>query len=243
LENGFSTSFLLTRISSPDNSVGDLREGLFVKSGIYLALAIATVVFAAGEVADAATITDNFAFYDSGNAVIASGSFSYNSAESGVLSYSNLSSFSISLPNSLTYDLSYVSALSPALPPVGNGSYVYFGYDTSSNLFVPVGIPGYAGDLSGILAATDGNTGFFIDPLVGSADPAGTGADGLVVAYNPGPDANTPGDPTIATAFSYSISAVPEQSSWVMMIVGFVGLAMFSARKSFRSANRGYLRT
>lgn len=212
-----------------------------MKNGVYLAVAAAAVLFAAGEAADAATITDNFAFYDSSNSVIASGSFSYDPLEapvSGVLSYSNLSSFSISLPNSLTYDLSILGQLFPAPAPIGNGSYVYFGYDISSNLFVPAKVPGFAGDQSGILAATDGNIGFFIDPLVGSADPAGTGADGGVTAFNPGPDANTPGDPTVAVASSYSISAVPEQSTWVMMIVGFLGLAMFSARKSLRSANR-----
>jgi hypothetical protein len=209
-----------------------------VKNGVYLAVAAAAVLFAAGEAADAATVTDNFAFYDLSNSVIASGSFSYDSSETGMLSYSNLSSFSISLPNSLTYDLSHVNALFPAPPPNGNSSYVYFGYDVSSNLFVPAPVPGYAGDLSGIMAATDGNTGFFIDPLPGSADPAHTDADGLITAYNPGPDPTTPGDPTTAIAFSYSISAVPEQSSWVMMIVGFLGLALFSARKGLRFANR-----
>jgi hypothetical protein len=211
-----------------------------VKNGVYLAVAAAAFLFAAGEAADAATVTDNFAFYGSTNSVIASGSFSYDSSETGVLSYSNLSSFSISLPNSLTYDLSILGQLFPAPAPIGNGSYVYFGYDISSNLFVPASVPGYAGDQSAILAATDGNIGFFIDPLIGSADPALTGADGLITAYNPGSDSTTAGDPTTAVAFSYSISAVPEQSSWAMMIVGFLGLAMFSARKSLRSANRRY---
>lgn len=183
-------------------------------------VAAAAVLLTTVEAATASVIADNFAFYDSSSSLIASGTFSYDSSKAGVLSYGDLTGFSIALfpASPQTYNLTFANSLTPG---PGN-DYVYFGYDTMSNSFLPAAIPGYAGPQSGILAATDGTTGFFIDPLLGSADPAGTGADGLVAAYGPY---------TTATAVSYTVSAVPEPSSWAMMVFGFFGLAVIWARK------------
>jgi PEP-CTERM motif len=158
---------------------------------------------------------------------VASGSFSYDSGYSGQLTYSQLSSFSISFPapNAQSYDLAFINSLTP-----GN-DYVYFGYNTVSNTFVPTSVDGAAGSFSGILAGGQANstgieTGFFIDPLVGQADPAGTGADGIVAEYS----SNDP-TPVEATAVSFVVTAVPEPSTWAMMIFGFFGLALMAYRR------------
>src|SRR4051794_19088406 len=118
--------------------------------------------------ASAATITDHFSFSNSSNTVIASGSFSYVSSAPTIIGYSNLNSFSISVLGQ-NYNLSFVNGL------VGDpNNYVYFGFNTHTNAFVPAAITGYNIPFSGILAATTGTAGFFIAPLPGQLDPAGT---------------------------------------------------------------------
>jgi PEP-CTERM motif len=72
------------------------------------------------------------------------------------------------------------------------------------------------------------DTGFFIDPLVGQADPAGTGADGIVAEYLPNDSTNVPVE---TTAVSFVVTAVPEPSTWAMMIFGFFGLALMAYRR------------
>ena len=56
-----------------------------------------------------------------------------------MLSYADLSSFSVTLDGS-TYNLSFVNGLAG-----DNGAYVYFGYDTTTNTFVPASVPGLWG--------------------------------------------------------------------------------------------------
>jgi hypothetical protein len=189
--------------------------------------------------ANAVTIADNFAFFDN-TTVVASGSFSYDSSKSGTLTFGDLLSFTISGAGN-SYNLSDVTGVNAPLDQPT--SYNYFGYNTASNLFVPASIPGYNVNTSGIFAATDGSghNGFFFDPLVGSTDPAGTGADGLFSFRNP---ANC-GDCTVAsdfpsfTGFSVSsVSAVPEPSTWVMMILGFAGLGFAAYRRKSKAAFR-----
>lgn len=175
--------------------------------------------------ASASVIMETFAFKKANNTVVAQGSFSFDSSKTGVIGYSDLSAFSITLANT-TYDLAFINSLSAPL------DYIYFGYDVGANLFVPAAVSGYANldppaccDVySGIMAgvSTKPNVGFFIDPLVGSADPAHTGADGAVAnyAYN---------YVTPPTAASYSITpaasaAVPEPSTWLTMLGGVFGL-------------------
>jgi hypothetical protein len=181
-----------------------------------LGLAAISLVCGAAS-ASASTITDNFAFFDSSNTVIANGSFSYNSSATGTIDYSNLSAFSINVLGQ-SYDLAFANSL------LGDPSnYVYFGYDTTLNVFVPASVDGYAGPYSGILAANSGTSdnGFFIAPIAGQADPAGTGADGQVSAYNP-----------FVTSFAVTqVSSIPEPSTWAMMLLGFAGVGFMVYRR------------
>ena len=167
--------------------------------------------------ANAATITNNFVFTDAGNAVVASGAFSYDSAATGTIGYSNLSAFSITLVGH-TYDLAFVNGLTSA-----NG-YAYFGYDTFANTFVPAPVTGSGGEFTSILAGLDGTTfsaGFFFSPL---ASQGGDNADGLISEYSTDP-------PTDLTAVAFTISAIPEPSTWLMMVLGFFGLAAMAHRR------------
>ena len=184
--------------------------------------------------ARAALITDVFSFFDSGNAVIASGSFSYDSSNSGQLTYAQLSSFSISFPapNAQSFDLAFINSLTPAT------DYVYFGYNTVSNSFIPASVPGGTAPASGILAgghwSAGGNgidNGFFIDPLVSQLDPGNPDADGIVAQYLP--DNPTAVETLLVegTAASVVVTAVPELSSWEMMVLGFCGLGLIACRR------------
>jgi hypothetical protein len=196
-----------------------------MKAGLIAATLMANLTLGVAS-AKAALITDVFSFFDSSNSVVASGSFSYDSGYSGQLTYSQLSSFSISFPapNAQSYDLAFINSLTP-----GN-DYVYFGYNTVSNTFVPASVDGAGGAASGILvgghwldstpdSSAGIDTGFFIDPLV---NQGGAGADGEVVGYSPY---------NVATAVSFVVTAVPEPSTWAMMIFGFFGLALMAYRR------------
>ncbi|RBP16191.1 putative secreted protein with PEP-CTERM sorting signal [Roseiarcus fermentans] len=177
----------------------------------------AALLAVSGAAANAATVRETFTFDDASNTV-ASGWFTYDSSKSGVLGYGDLEGFSLSVLGS-TYDLSFVQGLTDP------SDYVYFGYDTASMTFVPASISGYAGAYSGILAGLgySPNTGFFFDPLVGEADPAGTGADGVFGNYV---------NATQANATALSVSVVPELSTWAMMGAGFAALAFVGYRRS-----------
>jgi hypothetical protein len=190
-----------------------------MRAGLIAATLLANLLLGVAG-AKAALITDAFSFFDSSNNVVASGSFSYDSGYSGQLSYSQLSSFSISFPapNAQSYDLAFINSLTSPY------DYVYFGYNTVSKTFVPASVGGGAGSFSGILAGgqadtTGIETGFFIDPL---ASQGGTGADGAAVGYLPY---------TEATAVSFVVTAVPEPSTWAMLILGFFGLALVAYRR------------
>lgn len=124
---------------------------------------------------------------------------------------------------SSTYNLSFVNSLA-------SHAYVYFGYDTTRNSFVPASVGGSAGNYSGILAGTNLSNGFFIDPLVGQSDPAGTGADGEW-----GNDVN--GSLSVQTATGYSMMSVPEPATWTLFAVGIglLGFALRARRKDVSS--------
>jgi hypothetical protein len=109
-----------------------------------LGMAIASFLCAAQ--ANAATITDNFSFTDVGGyGVVASGSFSYDSSSSGVLSFGDLDSFTINFLDGTSYDLADVNAITGPK---------YFGFDTVSTRFVQAAIPG---SVDGFLTAIDGS--------------------------------------------------------------------------------------
>ena len=167
--------------------------------------------------ANAAPVTNHFVFTDAGNSVVASGSFSFDSALTGTIGYSNLDAFSITLVGH-TYDLAFVNTL------VSPNDYVYFGYNISANTFVPAAVSGSGGEYFSILAGVEGtnfSAGFFFSPLAGQGVP---NADGIFSEYSTDP-------PTDLTAVAFTISAVPEPSTWIMMILGFLGLVGMTYRR------------
>jgi hypothetical protein len=192
-----------------------MRFKLGLVAGLCLALNFAP--------ANAATLTEGFTFSDSSNTVIASGSFSYASTATGVIGYSDLTAFSINLFGQ-SYDLSFVNSL------IGNSdAYLYFGFDLGSKSFVPQAVGGYAGLYSTILAGGDGFIGFFVSPLPGQADPANTGADGQIAEYSTEQAAN---------AAQVQVNAIPEPSTWAMMIAGFLSLAGVALMRRRRDSLR-----
>ena len=184
-----------------------------------LVAALATAM--SSSVVNASTITDSFAFYDN-STVVATGSFSYDSSNSGLLTFSELTAFTIS-GQSQTYGLSDVQG--------SLNSYNYFGFDTNLRTFVPAAVNGYLGAVDGIFAAVDngGHNGFFFDPLPGQSDPLSNGGnDGAYAFYqNCGYCAAGP----FPTFTSFTVSAIPEPSTWVMMILGFAGLGTMAYRR------------
>jgi hypothetical protein len=168
---------------------------------------------------NAATITDQFAFYN-GSTVVASGSFSYSSSSSGLLAFSDLSAFTINGPGQ-SYNLAFVQS------PL---TYSYFGFDTTSNSFVP----GITNGAPTTFAATDAITGFFFDPL---PTQASAGNDGLFAFYNPPNFTNNGLNPSDFQSFtSFSVSAVPEPSTWAMLILGFAGIGVAAYRRKSKPA-------
>jgi hypothetical protein len=189
----------------------------------YLLAALCSATFLAPQIANAATVVKQFDFSNGGTSV-ASGSFSYDDSNLGILSYADLINFSLTIDD--TYDLAFVGALPAA------SSYIYFGYDTSSNEFVPGYVTGYDntfnadGGYSSVLAGTNGTSGFFFDPLAGQADPAGSGFAGTFAEYGP----YRLGEYDTLTIGA----AVPEPATWAFMICGFgaIGGAMRRKRKT-----------
>ena len=177
-------------------------------------------------VVNASTITDSFSFYDN-STVVATGSFSYDSSNSGVLTFSELTAFTIS-GQSQTYGLSDVQG--------SLNSYNYFGFDTSSKTFVPAAVNGYLGLTDGIFGAVDngGHNGFFFDPLPGQADRlSNNGNDGAYAFYQNCGYCTAGPFPSFT---SFTVSAIPEPSTWVMMILGFAGLGFMAYRRTAKPA-------
>ena len=191
--------------------------------------------------ASAATIVDNFVF-SNGSSVVANGSFSYDSSKSGLLTFGDLLSFSISGAGN-SYNLSYVNGLSQVTDPLS--SYSYFGYNASTNSFVPQLVNGAQGPLDLIFGAAlesssspnpDGSitvttlSGFLFDPLPTQIDPNG-GNDGLFAFYSPA-NCGACEAPTDFPSFtSFSVTAIPEPSTWAMMLLGFAGVGFMAYRR------------
>ena len=187
---------------------------------MHLKISFAVVGFMLSAVAaNASPVTDTFTFANAFGTPTATGSFTYDSTTSGtVLSYADLSAFSISVLGQ-PYDLSFVQNLE-SQNTLGQ-DYIYFGFDTSIGNFVPSAVGGYGGPFSGILAATNGNTGFFIAPLLGQADPAGTISDGATTAYA----SPSVFDNSVSLRINgFPVGGVPESSTWVMLLLGFFGM-------------------
>jgi hypothetical protein len=202
----------------------------------FFALTLAVAVLSA-PVAKASTIDNEFQFFN-GSDVVASGSFSYDSSSSGLLTFSSLSAFSITGAGN-SYGLADVTA--------PDALYSYFGYNTISNSFVPAAVDGPQGTLVSIFLALFGTVvpdglgndivtvtgGFQFDPLPGQSDPTGgQGNDGLYAFYNP----SNCGDCQVAGDFpsftSFLVTPIPEPSTWAMMLLGFLGLAFVAYRRN-----------
>lgn len=183
------------------------------------------------------TITRYFAFFDGQSFPVADGSFSYDSSVTGNLGFSNLSAFSITVAG-VPYDLSFVNGLSSS-----SGDFVYFDYNPVLNKFVTGSVTGTyfdgaaytTGTFDSILAATGTaaqslplTQGFFFDPI------SGAGADGIYSEYTMGFSGQAE---SLVIASNPITSAVPEASTWLMMLVGMVSLAGASLlRKKSRLA-------
>jgi PEP-CTERM motif len=209
------------------------RLGFFV-------LTIAALVLPAS-VSRASTVTDEFQFFD-GSTVVASGSFSYDSSlESGLLTFNDLTAFSISgAGNSYTLaDVKGTGALN---------TYNYFGYDTTLMTFVPGLVDGPQGQFELIFGATSSTIqgsltyttgGFSFDPLPGQADPSGLGEnDGLYAFYDPANCGACQLPSDFPSFTSFSISAVPEPSTWLMMLLGFLILGFTVHRRKLTKTVR-----
>jgi hypothetical protein len=219
----------------------DRLEELTVKARLgFLALTLAAAVLSAS-VAKAATIDSEFKFFN-GSDVVASGSFSYDSSSSGLLTFADLSAFSISGAGN-SYSLANIG--SPDM------LYGYFGYNTISNSFVPAVVDGPQGPLVSIFMALFGTvvdngdgtstvsvlSGFQFDPLPSQTDPSGgTGNDGLYAFYNPANCGNCTEAGDFPSFTSFSITAIPETSTWAMMLLGFFGLGFVAYRRKVGTA-------
>ena len=174
-----------------------------MKFGTLGALA-AAMLFATASLANATT--KDFTYSELGGAV-ATGSFSYATGNTGVLDYSDLSAFSVTVAGE-TYDLPEVDTLT---------DYIHFAYDTATNMFDTdtnsCGFDGcgFASSLSAINSS--GTYGFFFNPAPGAYQEYQTGAGG--------------GFDTITIS---DASAIPEPSTWLLMIVGIGGIGLMLRR-------------
>jgi PEP-CTERM motif len=209
-----------------------------------LTLAVAGFVLSAS-ISQAATVTDNFQFFyaplGGPTTIVASGSFSYDSSTLGFVGFSDLTAFSM-VGGGNSYSLAEVTG--------ANNVYSYLGYDPVNNTFAPALVSGAQGSTSLIfgtqIVGAGGQIlgGFAFDPLPSQIDPSdGSNGgvpenDGQYVFYNC--DANGCSfDPQTFTSFLISpasISAVPEPSTWVMMLLGFFGLGIAIYRRAKRAS-------
>ena len=176
----------------------------------------------------ASTVDYSFQFLN-GATVVASGSFSYESSKTGLLNFGDLSFFSISGASNY-YSLADVTG------PLN--AYNYFGYDADLKKFVPGIVDGPQGQIALIFGAISGDAsgatrGFFFDPLPSQADLLNNGGnDGLYAFFDPTNVTNGGASPSDYPSFtSFTITPVPEPSTWLMMILGLVGIGFFGARR------------
>lgn len=164
--------------------------------------------------AAAGTVSVDFSFL-SGATTQASGQFTFDSSKTGVLSYSDLTSYSIAFPSSGdTFNLAFVNS-------GAFSDFLYFGFDTSTDTFVTQNIDGFPEIMSAIKA--DFASGFF------TRDDA---AAMVVRDYGPHPTGELSFD-----ALNISVtSAVPEPSTWAMMLLGFFGLGFMAYRRQNKLA-------
>lgn len=198
-------------------------------------------VFLAATPASATTISKTFSFFDSAvsppDAAYVTGSFSYDDSLSGVLSFADLSTFSITMQHrndagTTTYNLAFVQ-----LPQ----TYSYFGYNATTNTWVPTAVSYSGTPWSSILVAANGplNNGFWFDALTSMDDPAGNGTNnGYYCDYSTS-KCGAPGDHyvdgfTIENASA--IQATPLPAALPLFATGLCGLGLFAWRRKRKAA-------
>lgn len=154
--------------------------------------------------------TLDFTYYE-GATPVATGSFSYTTGLTGVLSFADLSSFNVTLEG-VTYDLAEVDTLT---------DYVWFAYDTATNSFdTNTNACGFAG------------CGF--QESLGAVNSSGT--DGFF--FNPAPGAFTEYSSGLGIqSFDSIVIGTPEPATWALMLGGFAGLgAALRSRRRLAAA-------
>jgi hypothetical protein len=172
-----------------------------------LALTAAAFTALAAPASAAVTTVDyDFVTADGGSA--GNGSFSFDSALTGLLTYEDLDSFSITIGGG-SYDLAYVLS--------GNFSvYRYFGFNATTELFETADLGGFPQILSAI--KDDFSSGFFVRD------------DSIKLARNYNPESGEL--PFVRVAINSSTGGVvPEPATWAMMIAGFGLVGAVSRRR------------
>ena len=157
-------------------------------------------------------ITENFVFTEAG-ATQATGSFTYDSTDTGTITYADLSAFSLTITGTGdTYNLAFVNTAT---------DYVYFAFDPTTQSFVAGTSNGFDGVFEGLLSAVNsvGSYGFFFDPLPSMNVPNN---DGNFEDYAAGYSA-------YADTVTFS---VPEPASLGFVVLGLTGVGYARRRRT-----------
>jgi hypothetical protein len=185
---------------------------MFKKAAVGLA-----VLLIGGVSASASTVTEGYSW--SGKYYNVSGSFDYDSATNAVLAI-NGTVTPLQAPATGGSISGLITSGSPFVPVAGGNFYTY------SNTFDP-GTGTFNGD--GLLFAFGaGNYGEFYNnptPTVFFStwlpDGPANGPPGLFI----------PGDIGILTVSAAAVAAVPEPSTWAMLLLGFAGVGFMAYRR------------
>jgi hypothetical protein len=135
-----------------------------------------------------------------------------------------------------TMDATYVSGVGYSLDSISgtaNGQTILAldSYDAPDNFVFPPSPPNVGVDSLGFsFSVGDGSTSYNLyedDGLYTPGPPYGCGAVYCLL----GPGTVGAGDPYVALT-SFSVTVVPELSTWMMMLVGFAGLSFAGYRKA-----------
>ena len=181
-----------------------------------LALVAATALMTAPQSAKADVITENYTF-TGGTGFTASGSFTYDNTNENILSFGgNIVSISASTTGNdgaITGLLGTPNSGGYTLYPPANLFTYNDKFDPVANQFVGNGV---------LFAFGAGNTGNFY--TVGTTD--------YFSSVLPGGSFYNPGDVGTLTL----TAAVPEPSTWAMMILGFAGIGVMAYRRKSKPA-------
>lgn len=183
-----------------------------MKKAVFCAIGLIGVV-ALGSSARATTVTDDWTFTDGGSNS-GSGTFTYNSSTGLVTSFAG------------QYDGNALSFWSAATPPVidNSGQLTYHGVpNTGGADFIFDNL--YPFTTGGLLVSTGtGATQRFYD--ISLDNPGATSVDFFSI--------NSDGSYRVDDG-TFVVAAVPEPSTWAMMILGFFGVGLMAYRRKRNS--------